>query len=69
MKNSIGTPFALAILMGLIHLRIKLQSVSMALRHPYVGSFQGFLRVYRPQTKVFRVTDLIFERDLGLPIL
>jgi hypothetical protein len=34
-----------------------------------VGSFEGYLRVYHPQTRDYRVTDLILERNMLLPIL
>jgi len=35
----------------------------------YIGSFEGYLRVYRPRTKEFKASDMILERNMGMPIL
>jgi Bardet-Biedl syndrome 9 protein len=34
-----------------------------------LGSFEGILRVFRPQARQFNVNDLLLEKNLDLPIL
>lgn len=34
-----------------------------------VGSFEGYLRVYHPQTRDYLAQDMILERNMSLPIL
>ena len=34
-----------------------------------IGSFEGYLRVYKPKQKEFMASDMILERNMMLPIL
>lgn len=34
-----------------------------------IASFEGILRVYRPQPKAFNVNDMLLEKNLDLPVL
>ena len=34
-----------------------------------IGSFEGYLRVYKPKSKEFTASDMILERNMMLPIL
>ena len=34
-----------------------------------VGSFQGFIRIYEPHPPSFEASQMILEKELGVPII
>jgi hypothetical protein len=34
-----------------------------------IGSFEGILRVYSPKARAFKTEDMVFEKNVGQPIL
>ena len=34
-----------------------------------IGSFEGMLRVYSPKARPFKTEDMVFEKNVGQPIL
>ena len=34
-----------------------------------VGSFEGFIRIYSPRPRPFKIEDVVIEKDLQAPIL